>query len=244
MFSKTLVKYIHSLNNKKSRDQHGVFVAEGPKLVEELLNQNNFTLKELYCLEEWSKTMNKFPSSSEKINIVKDYELEKISLLKTPHSVVGVFFQKKNEIPAKLNSLTLLLDDIQDPGNMGTIIRSCDWFGVSNIICSENCVDIYNPKVVQSTMGSLGNVNISYASLASVIKNHKEIPAYCADLKGLNVKKFQRPEKMILVIGNEGNGVSDEVKSVCSGSLTIKKYGNAESLNAAIATSVFLFSLT
>ena len=182
MLSKTIVKYIQSLGHKKLRDEQGVFIAEGPRVVTELLLSNKFGCKIICGLQTWmddNAALLKNIPAEDKIEI-NEVELERISLLQTPNKVVAVFYKKEEKLTDLKNSFSLMLDEIQDPGNMGTIIRTADWFGVKNIICSNECVDRYNPKVVQASMGSLSRVNIIYTNLAQFIKTNKEINIYAA----------------------------------------------------------------
>ncbi len=245
MFSKALIKYIQSLQIKKFRDSEGVFIAEGPKLVEELFLQKIFKFKHIYCLADWANlNIKKLGLEAGDYTLIEDFELKKISSLSTPNQVLAIFEKAKNEPSSKYEGLTLMLDDIRDPGNMGTIIRSCDWFGVKNIICSENCVDIYNSKVVQSTMASLGRPKIFYTNLAEFLKGNKKLPVYAATLEGEQLKNYKAPKDMILIIGNEANGISNELMDLATNYITIERRGEAESLNAAIATSILLFALT
>ncbi|MEO5967463.1 MAG: RNA methyltransferase [Ferruginibacter sp.] len=245
MFSKALIKYIQSLQTKKIRDSEGVFIAEGPKLVEELFLQKIFKLQHIYCLAEWANLhVKKLSLSDENYTVIEDFELKKISALSTPNQVLALFEKAKNEPAEKYEGLILMLDDIRDPGNMGTIIRSCDWFGVKHIICSENCVDIYNTKVVQSTMASLGRPRIFFTNLVKFLKDNSQLPVYAASLEGEQLGNVKVAKDIILIIGNEANGISTELMDLATKHITIKKRGEAESLNAAIATSIFLFALT
>ncbi len=244
MLSKTHTKYIQSLWHKKFRDESGLFIAEGPKLVADLLSSRKFVCKEILALEEWITVNGKLMSESTNVTEVKEFELKKISALTTAHCVVAVF---KKQIP-QLNiettgKITLLLDAVQDPGNLGTIIRIADWFGISDIVCSIGCADMYNAKVVQSTMGSLGRVNIIYTDLVAWLKKNGKSKIYSASLDGTNVNAIGKLKEGIIVIGNEGNGVSDEVAALVNEQITIPKTGEAESLNAAVATGIILSHL-
>jgi TrmH family RNA methyltransferase len=247
MLSKTIVKYIQSLAHKKFRDEHGVFIAEGPKVVNELLQSNHFLLKMVCGLRGWINENNvalKNISDEEKIEI-NETDLEKISQLKTPNKVLAVFYQKVNEFSQddplfNENHLSLMLDDIQDPGNMGTIIRTADWFGVKNIICSDNCVDFYNPKVVQASMGSISRVNVIYTELAKFIMENNDVPVYAATLSGKNISAFKNLKKGIILIGNESKGVNENLLKLAADHISIPKYGAAESLNAAVACGILL----
>jgi TrmH family RNA methyltransferase len=243
MLSKTHTKYIQSLSHKKFRDESGLFVAEGPKVVMDLLTSGKFICKEIFALKEWMqwnevalKMLRNF-----EITEVKDFELQKISSLSTANGVVAVFEKRKQNLSINIiDKITLALDTIQDPGNFGTIIRIADWFGIENIICSVGCADMYNSKVVQSTMGSLGRLNIIYTDLVSWLKNNNQIQVFSASLDGEDVKGFRELKEGILIIGNEANGVSDEVMKLVNKKITIPKIGEAESLNAAVATGIIL----
>lgn len=243
MLSKTHTKYIQSLWHKKQRDETGLFIAEGPKVVADLLTSHKFICKEIFALESWLQEQSKLLSSFNDIVItaVQDFEVDKISTLSTSHSVVAVFEKRKQEYTINIaGKITLVLDTIQDPGNLGTIIRIADWFGVSNIICSVGCADMYNAKVVQSTMGSLGRVNIIYTGLVSWLTKHKSIKIYSASLEGKDIQTIGKLKEGIIIIGNEANGISDEVIEVVNEKITISRIGEAESLNAAVATGIIL----
>jgi TrmH family RNA methyltransferase len=242
MLSKTHTKYIQSLAHKKFRDEHGLFIAEGPKVVMDLLNSRKFICRELFALDPWISEHRKLLAAFPGITIepVKDFELSKISTLSTPHAVLAVFEKKEPAYPVETRGkITLALDTIQDPGNLGTIIRIADWFGVENIVCSMGCTDMYNAKVVQSTMGSLGRVNIIYTDLVAWLKENRQVKIYAASLEGEDVKATRLTEA-ILVIGNEANGVSDEVMNLAAEKITIPGTGKAESLNAAVAAGIIL----
>lgn len=242
MLSKKIVKYIQSLSHKKLRDEEGAFIAEGPKVVAEFLVSQNFICKIACAEKEWlfaNKDSLDIPQSD--IYEIDENSLKKVSLLKTPNRVIAVFRKKKSNTQPQLdNKITLVLDGIRDPGNMGTIIRIADWFAIENIICSEDSVDCYNPKVVQSTMGSLARVNILYTDLKSFFSSHKNISIYAATLSGKNVSEFNKISKGFILIGNESEGISEELLAVSKNQITIPRYGNAESLNAAVATGIIL----
>jgi len=158
--------------------------------------------------------------------------------------VLAVFNKNiSREEPLFENRISLILDDIQDPGNLGTIIRNADWFGIENIICSENCVDCYNPKVVQSTMGSLSRVNIVYTDLISFIKKKVGISLYAAALSGTSIYKIEKIKEAFILIGNESKGVHEDILKLATHKITIPKYGHAESLNAAVASGIILAQL-
>jgi TrmH family RNA methyltransferase len=244
MLSKASVKYIQSLQHKKFRDEHHVFVAEGPKLLTELIEEGFFELESLFLLKSWLDALDEklLIKYKDKIQVVEEFELEKISALKSPNKGVGVFKKREPVSDFKIKgSITLVLDDINDPGNMGTIIRTADWFGIKNIVCSFNSVDCFNNKVVQSTMSSLARVNIFYTDLVKWLEENKNVPIYCTALNGLNSNQIKIKNEAILIIGNEANGVSNEVMNCADEIITIPKIGNAESLNAAVATAILLY---
>ena len=244
MLSKASVKYIQSLQHKKFRDEHHVFIAEGPKILTELIEDGFFELECLYLIKNWADELDNklLERYKDKIQVIEGFELEKISALKSPNKGVGVFKKRIAISDFKIKeSITLVLDDINDPGNMGTIIRTADWFGIENIACSLNTVDCYNPKVVQSTMSSLARVNIFYTDLVKWLDDNKKVPIYCATLNGMKLNDIQNKNEAILIIGNEANGVSQQVMNCADEMITIPKIGKAESLNAAVATSILLY---
>jgi RNA methyltransferase, TrmH family len=246
MFNKTHTKYIQSLHHKKFRDKNNVFIAEGPKVVLELLESREFVCQQLFAVNEWlvnnEKTLQKY--SGMQVFTVKDFELEKIAALSSPNNVLAVFKKKEQYVAINIKKkITLVLDAIQDPGNLGTIIRTADWFGIENIICSPACADMYNPKVVQSTMGSLARVNIFYTNLEDWLQSNKDIKKYAAALNGKDINNLKAVKEGIIIIGNEGKGISDAILNLASERITIAKKGEAESLNAAVATGIILAAI-
>lgn len=233
MLSKTQISQITSLSRKKVRDREKMFVAEGLKLVEDLISSGIKPHKIF-------STQTIFPTGNLPLQLISEAELKKISGLKTPQAVVGIF-----EIPEpqeiNYNQWIVALDDVRDPGNLGTIIRLCDWFGIQNLVCSETSVDCFNPKVIQATMGSIARVNVHYVDLKNFLKN-APLPVYGTFMIGKNIYETSLPENGILVMGNEANGISEEISNLCSQKITIPKFGHkkAESLNVAMATAVFL----
>jgi len=231
--SKNQLKLITSLSQKKYRQKHKLFVAEGVKVVNELLN-SSFELDQLFATED-------FDTQNKNCQIISNEELRKISSLKTPNKVLGIFkIPAEKEISNK--GLILVLDDINDPGNLGTIIRLCDWFGITTLVCSNETVDCYNQKVVQSSMGSLTRLAIKYLNLKEYLSN-TELPTFIADMDGENVYKKELPKEAVLIMGNEANGVSDEIKSLIKHKISIPRFGNlqeTESLNVATATAILL----
>ena len=236
MITKNQIKYIRGLSLKKNRIKEQCFVVEGEKCLAELLN-SSFEIVELFALKDW---IDENKSVFDKIQAISFKELERISNLRSPNKVLAVVKMKEQEIIQSKSTVTLVLDDINDPGNLGTIIRMCDWFGVKQIICSENTVDIYNPKVVQSTMGSLFRIHVVYTDLIKYLDKIKT-PIYGAYMDGKNIKNIKICQKSHLVIGNEANGISEKIEKYISKKVVIKNIGgNTESLNVAVATSILL----
>ena len=239
MLTKNELKDIQSLCHKKQRDERGLFVAEGPKMAEELLN-SNFEINQLYATKTYMEKHESFNCPAKEVT---EDELQKMSNLTHANQVLLVAKQKEIEhIPNAENHITLLLDAIQDPGNMGTIIRIADWFGVNQIVCTIDCVELYNPKVVQSTMGSISRVDVWYMNVSEWL-SHINVPVFGAMLNGNNIYSAKKIDEGILVIGNEGKGISEEIKSFITHAVTIPKLGGAESLNAAVATGIILGAL-
>ncbi len=234
MVSKNQIKLISSLQQKKYRKLHNLFIAEGKKVIQELIDAN-FSLEHLFVTKE-----NLFDKTHHS-ELISDSELKKISALTTANDCLAVF--KMKEVNFKENSgLELALDNIKDPGNMGTIIRLCDWFGVSKIVCTEETVDIYNPKVVQATMGSLSRVEVLYTNLIDYLKN-SDLEIFGTFMDGQNIYKTELPTKGIIVMGNEANGISSEIENLVTQKISIPRFGSlqqTESLNVATATAVIL----
>jgi TrmH family RNA methyltransferase len=231
--SKNEIKVIQSLQRKKGRIQHRMFFAEGIKVVQELI-ASSFELSSLYVTKECQDCFD-----SEQHTLITEGALKKISALKTPSGVLAVF-RIADVQELQLDGLVLALDNINDPGNLGTIIRLCDWFGVQQLLCSKDTVDCYNSKVVQATMGSLSRVQINYVNLKEVLEASPS-PILVADLDGENLYQTSLPEKAVLVLGNESNGISAELKGLKDRLLTIPRFGSdTESLNVATAAAVIL----
>ena len=235
MLSKRQFKLIRSLKKKKNRLEHQLFFAEGIKVVEEFI-KSEFKPS---LIASTSDYINKFEINN--LLIISKTELKSISELSTPNQIFGVFEIPKNQ-NIKNSGLSLVLDNLNDPGNLGTIIRLCDWFGVEQIVCSTNTVDCYNTKVVQASMGSLSRINIVYTDINYFLKNETRL-IYGAFLKGENVYHTKLPKEAILVLGNESNGISNEIQSLISNDITIPQFGiskETESLNVAMATAILL----
>lgn len=245
MLNKATIKDIQSLQHKKFRDESHSFSAEGPKLVQELLKEEAFECVAVYGLVDWiEKAVQDFPDFEKYMHIVSELELSKLATYTTPNRVVAVFKKATVVSNFKLNNnITLVLDDIQDPGNLGTIIRTADWFGVKNIVCSLKTVDAYNSKVVQSTMASLARVNILYTNHIDWVKNNHSVKVLATLLQGDSLKNYKGLGEGILLIGNEANGLCEELQQLADEKITIPAFGKAESLNAAIATAIVLYEL-
>jgi TrmH family RNA methyltransferase len=240
MLSKNEIKWITSLKNKKYRHNHLAFLAEGPKLVNDLLLNALVPIK-IYTLDDTFIDSDRF---SDKLVIITPSELKKISSLKTPHSVLAVFEMKKESLE-KLHPDTkwgFAFENLQDPGNLGTILRTMDWLGINHIYCSNDSVDVYNPKVVQATMGAIGRVSVQYVDLNSFL-SQQEVPIYAADMGGEPINKTKL-KKGIIVFGNEGNGLSKTITDRVNQIISIPKYGKGESLNVAMSTGIIAAYLT
>lgn len=237
MLSKNKIKYIHSLELKKYRKEEQAFIAEGHKLVGELLGR--FSCRLLLGTSEW---LEKHPCAIAKETIeVSQEELTKVSLLKSPQEVLAVFDMPHYEFTPDCikHSLCLALDDIQDPGNLGTIIRIADWFGIQDIFCSTGTADAFNPKTVQATMGALARVRLHYCDLKKLVSS---LPLFGTFLDGKNIYTEELSENGLIIMGNEGNGISPEIAALVNRRLLIPNYPQgketSESLNVAVATSI------
>ena len=242
MLSKQKSKYIQTLGQKKFRDEEGLFIAEGPKIVKDLLETKAVRIKTIYALKEWIDD-NKIATNVDIVEI-EEQDLEKISQLKTPNKVLAVVhhIESDNKITTK-GAITLALDDIQDPGNLGTIIRIADWFGVDQIVCNNNSADVYNPKVVQATMGSIARVKVFYVDLEEWLSKQSDIEIFATALEGKDISSIEKIKEGIIIFGNESKGISPEIFSCSTVKITIPKKGKAESLNAGVATGIVLSHL-
>ena len=240
LLSKNKIKYIRSLELKKIRKEEKVFLAEGPKLVGDLLGHLSCSF--LAATSSWLREHTSV--QADEIAEVTQDELSRASLLKTPQQVLAVFRQPEYILNTSIlrDSLCLALDDVQDPGNLGTIIRLADWFGIEHIICSSNTVDIYNPKTVQATMGGIARVKTYYTPLPDLIRSLGDIPVYGTFLDGKNIYGQPLSRNGLIVMGNEGNGISKEVEALINQKLYMPNYPQeretSESLNVAIATAI------
>lgn len=235
MLSKNQIKLITSLQQKKYRKQQQLFFAEGIKVIQELLN-SNFELEHLFVTDAIFPTVAK-----NKISTINEAELKKISALATANNCLALF-KIPVEKPIRENGLIVALDDVRNPGNLGTILRLCDWFGIAQVVCSPETVDIYNPKVVQATMGSITRVNVVYTDLTDFIKRTK-LPVFGTFMDGENIYKRKLPNEGIIVMGNEANGISPEIEKLTTNRIAIPRFGDlqqTESLNVATATAIIL----
>lgn len=249
MVTKNQIKLINSLYKKKAREENGLFVAEGYKVISEFLKAS-FSVEYLFSTQENLFTKNLNPI------LITETELKKISFLTTPNICLAVFkIVNSSQLtvhssnpntqypkPNTQNPIIVALDQINDPGNLGTIIRLCDWFGIEEIVCSENTVDAYNPKVIQSTMGSLARIHISYTDLELYLKN-TDYPVLGTFMEGENIYTTTLPSRAILIMGNEANGISKSIENLVTQKISIPRFGNlqqTESLNVATATSICL----
>ena len=235
--TKQQFQFIRSLKDRKVRELHNCFIVEGLKLVHELIEQHSDLIETVICSDPELLLNDLVP-----VYYIKTSDLERISTQKTPNKALAIvkkpIVETKNDKP-----LVLALDGIQDPGNLGTIIRTANWFGIDHIVCSKDTVDCFNSKVVQSTMGSLFRVRIDYTDLTNWLKK-TDRTKYAAALSAEANSIYQMKTNAVLVIGNEGNGISSSVLSLCNATVTIPQFGNTESLNAAVATGILLAEFT
>lgn len=243
MLTRSRIKDIQSLAQKKHREKTGLFLVEGPKLVNELLQTHREQVIEVFALPSWADDNDSLLQGLSHVRI-SESELTRISQLTTSNQVIAIVKQMP-PIPLELkNKITLVCCGIQDPGNLGTIIRTADWFGVHQIVCSEDTVDLYNPKVVQSTMGSIFRVSVQYMDLQAWLSSPIPIPIYATLLQGQDVARMSPVSEGIILIGNESKGVPSALIEVATQKISIVRKGNAESLNAAVATGIILSHLS
>lgn len=235
MLTAHTIKVLQSLDKKKFRQKYNLFLVEGNKTILELPN-SNFKIKEIFSTEP-----NNFLSKEVQFTHISENELKKISFLQNPKDSVAVCeLLEKSKFEDK--DFQLVLDGIQDPGNLGTIIRLADWFGIEQIICSEDTVDFYNPKVIQATMGSFTRVNVVYCNLVEYLSN-TENTNIGTDMDGENIYNFEKPKKINLILGNEGNGMRDETEKLLHKKISIPRFGKSqstESLNVSMAAGIIL----
>lgn len=234
MISKQQQKYIQSLHNKKYRTEYGAFLVEGEKGLEELL-ASDYEYMHLYVSENFAAN---HPGAKNQI-ITPVSQIEAVSTFKSNTSGIAVVNQKRFSTPKNFEGVVLILDSIRDPGNLGTIVRLADWYGIRHLFCTEDTVEFYNPKVISSTMGSFARVEIHYTHLPTFLTAYPH-PIYGADLDGENVHHHRFPSSFGLVIGSESHGILPETEKLLSHKITIPRLGKAESLNAAMATGIIL----
>lgn len=241
MLSKAKIKYVQRIAQKKQRYREQAFVVEGEKMVSELLHQQHLPLRALFVTETWLERYSREATAFQSITtVVTTRELQQLSFLTTPNQALAVVEMPKytpldNNIQTTLH---LALENIQDPGNLGTILRIADWFGLPALFCSKGCVDVYNPKVIQASMGSFMRVPVYYVDLPTLFEQHANVPVYGAVLGGENAYQADLQRSAFLLIGNEGKGLSKEIQQHIHHRLTIPKEGGAESLNAGVATGI------
>ena len=240
MISKASVRYVKSLQDKKQRQKYSQFIVEGEKSITELL-KSRFKVDVIYALEEWLSDNSSWLSGFT-LEAVSYDELRQMSAHQAPQKALAVVDFPEPLPLSTSDDIILALDEIQDPGNLGTIIRIADWYGIRHIVCSKGCTDVFNPKCINSTMGSFLRVNVVYADIVTTA-GQLDMPLMVAVLNGKNVHSSDLPKRGILVIGNEGHGIHQSIIDVATERLTIPRFGGAESLNAAVSTAILLDNL-
>ncbi|NQX37365.1 RNA methyltransferase [Pedobacter steynii] len=238
MLSKSQISFIKSLHQKKYRKENGIFIIEGIKSIAEFI-QSSYQIHSIYYLAQYQPLLPALPANI-KLFEVNNAELDKISTLQTPQGILALVNIPKNpvlDVKQLQNTFSLVLDDIQDPGNLGTIIRTADWFGIKQIICSNHTVEVYNPKTVQATMGSLSRVNIFYQDLAPLLSETK-VPVFGAVFNGKSMYELDWGKEGLVILGNEGQGISPEIIELITDPVTIPRIGGAESLNVAVCAAI------
>ena len=247
MLSKAEIKRLSRYKQSKFRNQDGLFVVEGEKMLSELL-ESEYDIQSIYATTQWiekNKAIIQTKGVVNKTIEISEEDLNKISLLSTPNQVYSLVKIPQENFSNQTKGLTIVLDGIKDPGNLGTIIRLADWFAIEKIICSEDCVDVYNPKTVQSTMGSIFRVKVEYTNLKSFLENlPKNYPIYASIVEGgENIYEKHLQEDSILIIGSESHGISPEIQQYVNQKITIPRFrtdNKPESLNASIATAIMI----
>lgn len=238
MLSKSQISFIKSLHQKKYRKENGIFIIEGIKSIAEFI-QSSYQIHSIYYLAQYQPLLPALPANI-KLFEVNNAELDKISTLQTPQGILALVNIPKNpvlDVKQLQNTFSLVLDDIQDPGNLGTIIRTADWFGINQIICSNHTVEVYNPKTVQATMGSLSRVNIFYQDLVPLLSETK-VPVFGAVFNGKSMYELDWGKEGLVILGNEGQGISPEIIELITDPVTIPRIGGAESLNVAVCAAI------
>jgi RNA methyltransferase, TrmH family len=241
MISKAIVKYIKSLQDKKQRQKYDHFVVEGEKSIAELL-KSPFQIKQLFVTSLLLNDYAKLVDANVLFEISKE-ELKSVSFHQTPQNALAIVEIPKNNSIQLQEGFTLALDEIQDPGNLGAMIRIADWYGIKNIVCSKGCTDVYSPKVINASMGSFTRVRVVYDDILDFAKRH-DLALIVTTLNGSDVHHFNAVKKGLIIIGNEGHGVNPNLIKQSTYQLTIPKIGGAESLNAAISAAIVLDNLT
>lgn len=239
MLTAHTIKILQSLDKKKFRQKYNLFLVEGNKTIRELFN-SNFKIKEIFSTDPQKLDCKDIP-----VTHISENELKKISFLMNPKDSVAVCWLNEEQAEIKDKKIQLVLDGIQDPGNLGTIIRLADWFGIEQIICSEDTVDFYNPKVVQATMGSFTRVNVVYTNLTEYLSTTQNVNVG-TDMVGESIYSFEKPENLNVILGNEGNGMRPETEKLLQKNITIPRFGKSqstESLNVSMAAGIILGQL-
>jgi TrmH family RNA methyltransferase len=239
MITKAQVKHIRSLEDKKYRYKCNEFVVEGEKMVQELVN-SSLTINCIYATKDWIEKNQMLKNIH--MEEVEAYELEKMSSLSTPNMALATVKIPTNPTLSP-TGISLVLDRIQDPGNLGSIVRIADWFGINNVYCSEDTVDVFNNKVVQASMGSVFRIKTQYVNIEELLNTNKGIPSYVAILNGEDIASHKSLQKGFIIIGNESKGVSNSIINLSTHKISIQRKGQAESLNAAIAAGIICHSL-
>ncbi len=248
MLSKNTIKFINSLQKKKYRNKNKLFIVEGDKMVKEIIN-SDLEIEKFFFNRYWEENINQIKLLNE-FDIITEDELKKISSLKTPNNVLAIVKMPDYEIDKDEieNELSIVLDDLQDPGNLGTIIRTADWFGIKNIICSLNSADVYNPKVVQATMGAIARVKVHYVDIETFLENFHfadDFKIYGTFLKGDNLYKTNLNNKGLIIMGNESQGISKKIERFVNKKIYIPNYPaygkTSESLNVSTATAIVCY---
>ena len=246
MLSKNTIKFINSLQKKKYRDKNKLFIVEGDKMVKEII-KSDLEIERIFVTKHWEENINQIKLLNETIT---ENELKKISSLKTPNNVLAIIKMPDYEIDKDEigNELSIVLDDLQDPGNLGTIIRTADWFGIKNIICSRNSADVYNPKVVQATMGAVARVKVHYVDIETFLENSHfadDFKIYGTFLNGANLNETKLNDKGLIIMGNESKGISKKIEKFVNKRIFIPNYPahgkTSESLNVSTATAIVCY---
>lgn len=240
MLSKNNIKFVQGLCQKKTSALHQLFIIEGDKIISELLSQNSYKLHTLYYTATWAATQIFTHIPNNYIQISEGEMVQLTNMQSAPNVLAVVHYNAPTALPNANDELILCLYNLQDPGNLGSIIRTANWFGIKHIVCTSNTVNAYNFKVVQASMGSILRLTVHYTSVDKYILSHAGVPIYAATLQGVNYTTVPKCKKGILVIGNEGNGLPIELITNCTEQISIPKIGNAESLNASVATGILL----